>query len=48
MESRGSGRRWSQRIEGEYFNVMGLPVQLMLSLLTRQGLRYAYGRLEAT
>jgi septum formation protein len=44
----GLGAALVQRIEGEYFNVMGLPVQLMLSLLTRQGLRYAYGRLEAS
>ncbi len=42
----GLGAVLVQRIEGEYFNVMGLPVQLLLSLLARFGVRYAYGTLE--
>jgi septum formation protein len=43
----GFGAALVRRIDGEYFNVMGLPVQSLLSLLSRFGLRYAYGRLEA-
>ena len=43
----GLGAVLVERIDGEYFNVMGLPVQLLLTLLERHGLRSAYGRLEA-
>ena len=29
-------------IDGDFFNVMGLPVQLFLQLLDRLGLRYDF------
>lgn len=44
----GFGAAIVERIDGEYFNVMGLPVHLLLSLLSRFDLRYAFGRLEHT
>jgi septum formation protein len=41
----GFGAAIVQRIEGDYFNVMGLPIQRLLELFRRFGWRYAFGRL---
>lgn len=35
------------RVEGDYFAVMGLPLQLLVRLCARLGLRYDFGPLEA-
>lgn len=42
----GYGATIVQRVDGDYFAVMGLPLQRLLQLLTRLGLRYAFGPLE--
>ncbi|HEX8275859.1 MAG TPA: Maf family protein [Longimicrobiaceae bacterium] len=43
----GFGSSIVERIEGDYFAVMGLPVVRMLSLVERFGWRYAFGSLQA-
>lgn len=41
----GYGSALVERIEGDFFNVMGLPVPAMLALLRATGFRYLYGRI---
>jgi septum formation protein len=41
----GFGAAIVERIDGDYFNVMGLPIQRLLELFRRFGWRYAFGEL---
>jgi len=42
----GRGSALVDGIEGDFFNVMGLPVQLLLRLLDQQGIRYDFEALR--
>ena len=43
----GRGSALVDGIDGDFFNVMGLPVQLLLRLLDEQGIRYDFEALAA-
>jgi septum formation protein len=43
----GRGSALVERIDGDFFNVMGLPVQLLLQLLDRHGYRYDFQTITA-
>lgn len=42
----GFGATIVERVDGDYFAVMGLPLQLLVKVLRRHGLRYAFGPVE--
>lgn len=42
----GMGAALVDRIEGDYYTVVGFPVTRFLALLEQRGWRYAFGRLE--
>ena len=44
----GYGATLVKRVDGDYFAVMGLPLQRLVRLLERVGVRYRFGALEAT
>ncbi len=41
-----AGASLVEAVEGDFFNVMGFPIQRFLELLARFGLRYGFGALE--
>jgi septum formation protein len=43
----GYGATIVERVDGDYFAVMGLPLQLLVRVLRERGIRYAFGPLEA-
>ena len=43
----GYGATIVERVDGDYFAVMGLPLQLLVRVLRELGIRYAFGPLEA-
>jgi nucleoside triphosphate pyrophosphatase len=42
----GFGATIVERVDGDYFAVMGLPLQLVVRVLRELGIRYAFGPLE--
>ena len=44
----GFGATIVERVEGDYFAVMGLPLVRLVALLEEVGVTYKFGRLEAT
>jgi len=44
----GYGATIVERIEGDYFSVMGLPIVRLIGLLRDVGVRYRFGRLTTT
>jgi septum formation protein len=42
----GYGATIVRRVDGDYFAVMGLPLQLLVRVFARMGLRYAFGAVE--
>jgi septum formation protein len=43
----GFGATIVERVDGDYFAVMGLPLQLLVRVLRELGIRYAFGPLDA-